>query len=101
MSHPAARDFEFTHCSELERSTYVKWLPRERSANFRSKEPYDGRPLNQEQDGSRLTVRSGIAGPRSDYWKLSLAEEIIRLLDSSTLLGVHRSSVPPQYYANL
>ena len=96
MSCPAARDLEFTRCSELERSTYVEWLPRDRSANsIRSKEPYDGRPLNQEQDGSRLTVRSGIAGPRSDYWKLSFTEEIVRLLDSSTLLGVRRSSVPP------
>lgn len=102
-SRPSTNDTEQTRCSELENSSYVEWLPREQTANsIRSKEPYDGRPLNQQADGSKITMRSEIAGPRSEYWRLGLTEEIIRLLDSSTLLAVHRSAVPstisPTYF---
>ena len=102
-SRPSAENTEHTRCSELETANYVEWLPRQHAANaIRSKEPYDGRHLNQQADGTKITMRSEIAGTRSDYWRLALTEEIIRLLDSSTLLAVHRSSVPatisPTYF---
>ena len=102
-SRPSANDTAHTRCSELENSNYVEWLPRQQTANaIRSIEPYDGRHLNQQADGSKITMRSEKAGDRSGYWRLALTEEIIRLLDSSTLLAVHRSSVPatisPTYF---
>ena len=90
------RQEEFTRCAELLNAKYVKWLPLHKKAAYAilSKEPYDGRPLNQRSDGKKFSFRSESEGPRGGYWKLADREEYMRLFDSNTLLPEHRRNIP-------
>jgi hypothetical protein len=90
------RQQEFTRCAELLKAKYVTWLPLHKRAAYAilSKEPYDGRPLNQRADGKKFNFKSESTGPRGGYWRLADREEYMRLFDSSTLHPIHRKNIP-------
>jgi hypothetical protein len=91
----AQREKEFTRCAELEKAPYVKWLkPKNAAYAILSNEKYDGRSLNQREDGKKFTVRGEMQGPRSSYWRLAKREEFMRLFDSSTIVPIHRRDIP-------
>ena len=91
----AQREKEFTRCAELEKASYVQWIkPKNAAYAILSKEEYDGRSLNQREDGKKFTVRTEIHGPRSSYWRLAKREEFMRLFDSNTILPIHRREIP-------
>ncbi len=92
---PQQRQQEFTSCHELEHAPYVQWLaPRNTAFAILSKEPYDGRPLNQRGDGLKFTFTREAEGPRGGYWRLAKREEYMRLLDTNTILPVYRADIP-------
>ena len=90
------RQQEFTRCSELLNAAYVQWIPLSKRAAYAilSKEPYDGRPLNQRADGKKFSFKNEAQGPRGGYWRLADREEYMRLLDSNTIQPIHRKEIP-------
>ena len=67
---------------------------RSSTAAIRSEETYDNRILNMQPDGKKLSLHRELTGKHARYWKLADREEKIRLLDSNTIVGVHRHHIP-------
>jgi hypothetical protein len=91
----AQREQFYTPCTELLTAHYARWLaPRNAAYAILSKEKYDGRSLNQRSDGLKFTYAREAAGPRGGYWRLAKREEHMRLLDSGSIVAMHRRDIP-------
>ncbi len=50
--------------------------------------------LNLNSDGSKINYKKSLAGPWKIYWEQADAEEIVRLLTSSTIRPIHFREIP-------
>ena len=51
-------------------------------------------PLNLNIDGTKINYKKSHAGPWKIYWEQADAEEIVRLLTSSTIRPIHFREIP-------
>jgi hypothetical protein len=51
-------------------------------------------PLNLNSDGTNINYKKSHAGPWKIHWEQADAEEIVRLLTSSTIRPIHSREIP-------
>jgi hypothetical protein len=51
-------------------------------------------PLNLNSDGTKINYKKSHVGPWKIHWDLADAEEIVRLLTSSTIRPIHFREIP-------
>jgi hypothetical protein len=75
--------------SKLDETWYLRPMPKSTLPPVFRKEP-----LNLNADGTKINYKESHAGQRKIHWEQANAEEIVRLLTSSTIRPLHFREIP-------